>query len=122
MIRTMTTINKDLPGVTVGILSDVEYEAIQLTFTLAGFEAYPLPSGTIYRGPVIQGKPCAIAVILDEPEPPTIRCGDCRKTARPQDPLHEVDFEGYVLYFCGDCINRNRHGIRRTITPNAVVA
>jgi hypothetical protein len=69
MIRTMTTINEYLPGVSVGILTDAEYEAVQMTFSLAGFDAYNLPNGIIFRGPALRGKPSPVAIILEEPEP-----------------------------------------------------
>lgn len=121
MIRQMTCINGDLPGVTVGILTDEEYEAIKTTFAIAGFESYAIPNGMIYRGQSFRGKPSPVAVVMDEPEPPPLaRCAHCRRTVRTNDPLHEVAHNGFTFLLCGDCLNIFRVDVS-VMRPNAVV-
>lgn len=121
MIRQMTCINGDLPGVTVGITTDEEYEGIKTTFAIAGFESYAIPGGMIYRGPVVRGKPSPVAVVMDEPDPPMLaRCGHCRRVVRTNDPLHEAEYDEFTVLVCGDCCNRFRGQVKVT-RPNAVV-
>lgn len=121
MIRQMTCINGDLPGVTVGILTDEEYEAIKTTFAIAGFESYAIPNGMIYRGQSFRGKPSPVAVVTDEPEPPLLaRCAHCRRVVRTNDPLHEVKTDAFTFLLCGDCLNKFKHHVK-VHRPNAVV-